>query len=138
MRKVLLAAIGVLLLVLLLVPFEVHATECVAIPLKPVHHVWGVVVNQAGEFVSGATVTVLKGSDTIASAKTGADGRFAFDQLKAGTYDIRVDANGYLSALSPITLVKPNSNRKKGLEVLLAVGMGCSVMGVHKIKEPKQ
>jgi hypothetical protein len=135
MRKVLLAAIGVLLLV----PFErAHATECVTIPLKPVHHLWGVVLNQAGEFVRGATVTVLKGSDSVASAKAGADGRFAFDELKAGTYDIRVDANGYLSALSPVTLVKPNSDRKKELEVLLGVGMGCSVLRVHKIKQSKQ
>jgi Carboxypeptidase regulatory-like domain len=135
MHRLLLVAAGILILI----PFErAHATECVAIPLKPVQHVWGVVVNQAGEFVSGATATVLKGSDSIASARTGTDGGFAFDELKAGTYDIRVDANGYLGAFSPITLVKPNRRRKNGLEVLLAVGMGCSVLSVHKIKKPKQ
>lgn len=40
---------------------------------------------------------ILKNRREIASMQTVADGRFAFSQLKAGKYDIPVQANGFLS-----------------------------------------
>jgi hypothetical protein len=66
-------------------------------------------------------VTILKDGNEIATMQTSPDGRFAFEQLKAGSYSIRVDANGFLSALSPLVLVTRGAACKKELGVLLEV-----------------
>jgi len=71
----------------------------------------------------------------IASMQTSTDGRFAFNKLKPGNYDIRVQADGFLSAFSSIVLVKPADACKKQLGVSLAVGMGCSSISLGKHKK---
>jgi hypothetical protein len=124
---------------LLFFPSEIsYATECVALPpLKPIHHVCGFVVDPSGEPIPNAKVTILKDGNEVAAMQTNADGRFAFEQLKAGSYSIRVDANGFLSALSSIVLVTPGVACKKELGVLLGVGMGCSIISFSKLKKTK-
>ena len=61
MRKALLLAVAILLLVL---PETLPETECW-------NRISRVASNQAGELVDDATVAILNGSDSIASAKTG-------------------------------------------------------------------
>jgi hypothetical protein len=115
-----------------------HASECVAPPpLKPIHHVCGFVVDPSGEPIPNAKVTILKDGNEVATMQTSPDGRFAFEQLKAGKYSMRVDANGFLSALSPIVLVTPGAACKKELGVLLEVGMGCSTISLGKLRRNK-
>lgn len=65
-----------------------------AAALKPIHHVCGFVVDPFGQPVARATVTILIDSEEIASMQTSADGSFTFDQLKSGSYNIRVQATG--------------------------------------------
>ena len=134
MRKVL---AGIITGSLLLLPCgDCYGTTCLALPpLKPVHHLCGFVVNQLGDPIGTATVTVIKDGREIASVQTSTDGRFVFTQLKAGSYDIRVQANGFLSAFSSIILIKPGAACKKELGVLLAVGMGCSSISLGKLKK---
>ncbi len=62
----------------------------------------------------------------LASVQTTEDGKFSFEQLEAGNYDIRVQADHYNSAQSPIVLAKPAMKCKRGLQVSLAVGTSCS------------
>ena len=134
MRKVLAALITVFLLLL---PYgNGYSTTCLALPpLKPVHQLCGFVINQLGEPIGTATVTVVRDGREIASMQTSTDGRFAFNKLMAGNYDIRVQANGFLSAFSSIILVKPAEACKKELGVSLAVGMGCSSISLGKHKK---
>jgi hypothetical protein len=125
---------------LLLLPAEtIHATTCIALPpLKPIHHICGFVNNQLGEPIPNAKVTVLQNGSEIVTLQTSTDGRFSFEQLKAGHYDIQVKANGYLSAFSSIILVKPEITKcRRELDVLLSVGMGCSGISLVKPKKIK-
>jgi hypothetical protein len=124
---------------LLLFPSDIsYATECIALPpLKPIHHVCGFVVDPSGEPIPNAKVTILKDANEVATMQTSPDGRFAFEQLKPGSYSIRVDANGFLSALSTIVLVAPGAACKKELGVLLEVGMGCSTVSLGKVRKNK-
>ena len=68
--------------------------RCEPIQLKPVRCVRGKVVNQLDEAVPQTTVTILKDGKEIATVETGQDGRFSFDGLPAGRYDIDARAIG--------------------------------------------
>jgi Carboxypeptidase regulatory-like domain len=114
------------------------ATTCIAPPpLKPVHHVCGVVIDPSGGPVSNARVAILNGGREVASLQTGEDGKFSFDQLSAGHYDIQVGATGFVTALSSIVLVKPAPKSNRALQVHLDVGMGCSPINEVKSKTSK-
>lgn len=124
---------------LLFLPSDIsYATECLALPpLKPIHHVCGIVVDPSGESVPNAKITILKDGNEVAASQTSPDGRFGFEQLKGGNYSIRVDAKGFMTALSTIVLVAPDAACKKELGVLLEVGMGCSIISLGKPKKNK-
>jgi hypothetical protein len=100
-------------------------------------HIAGVVIDPSGAPISGARISVLKDAREIAAVQTGADGRFTFDQLGAGSYSVHVHAQGFLDASSEVTLVKPKPKSGKELNVLLQVGMGCSGFAVAKSKRSK-
>ena len=119
---------------LLFFPSDIsYATECLAPPpLKPIHHVCGFVSDPSGAHVADAKVTILKEGNEVATMQSGADGRFAFEELKAGEYDVRVDAKGFVTAVSSIVLVKPGAGCKKELSVSLGVGMSCSIITLAK------
>jgi hypothetical protein len=90
------------------------------------------VINQLGEPISDATLTILKGISEIASVRANKDGKFSFEQFEAGNYVIRIGADGYQTAQSPIVVVKPSTKCKRSLHVMLSVGMGCSGVGPAK------
>ena len=116
---------------LLLVPTELsHATTCTLLPIKPIRYVCGIVLNQLGEPIPNAKVTILEGITELASVQTNNDGKFSFEQLKAGKYDILVQADFYKSARASIVLVRPATKCKRTLQVTLAVGMACSSVGL--------
>ena len=124
---------------LLFFPSDIsRATECIALPpLKPIHHVCGFVSDPSGASVADAKVTILKYGNEVATMQSGADGRFAFEELKAGKYDMRVDAKGFVTAVSSIVLEKPGGGCKKELDVLLGVGMSCSIITLGKPRKTK-
>jgi outer membrane protein assembly factor BamB/subtilisin family serine protease len=62
----------------------------------------GVVVDEAGQPLAGATVTLV---DTpLAAGVTGGDGGYAFGEVAAGTYRVVVMASGYSRAETTVTI----------------------------------
>lgn len=56
----------------------------------------GTVMDQNGAVIPGATVSVLNEEFNLALyASTGLDGRFRIDGLRAGSYDLRIEAPGF-------------------------------------------
>jgi hypothetical protein len=82
--------------VLLLSVRAAGTTEtCLELHLKPLHCVCGTVVDLSGAPIGGATVTVLKqGTEPIAQ-QTGDDGKFSYDKLSAGNYELQIQAQGF-------------------------------------------
>src|SRR5882762_8992040 len=82
--------------ILLSLPLVVSsATTCVGMPpLKPIHRICGVVFFPSGDRVHNAKVTVLQGGKEIAVQETRDEGKFSFEHVKAGNYEIQVRVNG--------------------------------------------
>ena len=59
---------------------------------------YGIITDPTGAIISGATVTLTQG-DTggVVTSTTDSSGEFTFDFLKAGTYDLRIEAQGFKS-----------------------------------------
>jgi iron complex outermembrane receptor protein/hemoglobin/transferrin/lactoferrin receptor protein len=55
----------------------------------------GLVVDVNGAAVAGATVRVRRASSDETVATTGADGRYRFESLSMGTYDVTAEAQGF-------------------------------------------
>jgi len=126
--------ISVILLLILAGPS--WGNECFAPPpLKPIHRVCGIVINPLGEPLSGAEVTILQDGREVASQQTSKDGKFSFEQLPAGNYDIKVVAHDYPSANFSIVIVRSAVKCKRALQVLLAVG-SCGG-GISEVKPGK-
>ena len=114
------------------------ATECVPVPPpEPIHHVGGTVINQLGEPIPNAEVSVLRESLEVAAQQTGKDGKFSLEQLDAAKYNIQVYGEGYLDAYFSVVIVKPGTKCERALQVGLAVGMGCSGASLVKAKKLK-
>jgi uncharacterized membrane protein len=123
-RALFVAVLGGLLLSL---PGGAYATDCIALPIKPIRHVCGVVVNQIGERIPNAKVAVLKDGKELATVQTGADGKFSCERLDADRYDVRVEADGYITAQDSVVIVRPATKCNRGLLVSLSL-VGCSGM----------
>ena len=118
---------------LLLLPARTsRATTCVTLPIKPIRHDCAIVINELGERVSNAEVTILRGETGFVAIQTHADGKFSFEPLDAGKHDIRVQANNYKTAQSPIVIVKPQTKCKRALQIMPAVGIGCFGISLMK------
>src|SRR6266404_1464804 len=91
------------------------ATTCVGMPpLKPIHRICGVVFFPSGDRVHNAKVTVLQGGKEIAVQETRDEGKFSFEHVKAGNYEIQVRVNGVPGvASSQVVLVYPESRTKR-------------------------
>jgi hypothetical protein len=111
-----------------------YATTWVPVPVKPIHHLCGIVIDPLGEPISNAKVTILKGETELVTVQTGPDGKFSIEPLEAGNYDLRVRSTGFQTAQSAIVVVKAQAKCKRVLQVVLAVGMGCSGMALVKPK----
>jgi hypothetical protein len=58
----------------------------------------------------------------IAGCRTGKDGKFSFENLPAGKYELRLSNNPGFNVTQVYVIVKPNSGRKRELELTLTVG----------------
>jgi hypothetical protein len=58
--------------------------------------------------------------------QTGPDGKFSFEHLEAGNYEIRAKAEDYQTTQSTLVLRNPSKRPKRVLQVVLGVGMGCT------------
>jgi hypothetical protein len=101
-------------------------------PLKPIQCVRGIVVDLSGR-ISNARVTILRSGTEIVSMQTDADGKFLFERLGAGDYELQVEANGFNTARSSIVIVAPSSKCKSALQVVLRFGTECDT-GIALVK----
>jgi len=95
---------------------------CEAPRVKPLPHVCGIVIDQSGAPVAHATVSILIGGTKLFALDTGGDGKFSFDELKAGSYDVQAQAEGFHTFRFPIVVVKVGEKCRQALEVELTVG----------------
>jgi hypothetical protein len=110
-------------LVLIISASRPLAGQCVGHELnKPVRNVCGIVLGGSPEPLEGALVTVYKGDTQVAFARTGKDGRFSLDGLKAGDYSIRVELPGFQPVVSPLVLRRPTKKCKHSMRVMLGLG----------------
>lgn len=70
----------------------------------------GVVTDDSGSPVSGATVTTTSNQGVSRSATTGADGTFRFSAVPAGTYSFSISASGFSSASERSVQVAPGAS----------------------------
>jgi hypothetical protein len=96
--------------------------RCEELRLKPIRCVCGTVIDEMDEVVSGATVTVLKDGTEMAAVKTGVDGKFSFNGLKAARYELKVRAVGYRFFDFPIIVQNAAKKCKQVLEITLPAG----------------
>ena len=102
------------------------ATTCVGLPsLKPVHRICGVVFFPSGDRIANAKVTVLQAGKEIAAQETDNDGKFSFDPLETGSYEIRVHVEAVPLAATDLVLVRPQSKPKREIAVSM-MPQGCS------------
>jgi hypothetical protein len=70
---------------------------------QPAGVLHGVVTDESGALVPGATVTVSSAAGPVKSAKAGSDGAYSVPGLDAGTYTVRASAPG-LQQLKPVSV----------------------------------
>jgi hypothetical protein len=97
-------------------------------PLKPIHRICGVVLVPSGDRIANATVSVLDGDKEIAAKKTDGDGKFSFDQLKAGHYELRIRVDGVPGiASTKVVLTRLNAESKQEIAANIFLGIAnCS------------
>lgn len=80
--------------------------------------VFGIVVDEAGEPIEGATVTLLFEEDGPPPFQSDKKGAWSYLGIKSGQWTIRVEAEGYITAEAE-TLVSEFDRGKKPLEITL-------------------
>ncbi|HEX3083626.1 MAG TPA: TonB-dependent receptor [Pyrinomonadaceae bacterium] len=81
----------------------------------------GVVKDELGGLVSGATVTLKAKTGEQKTATANVNGEFAFDGLTVGTYDVSAVAKGF--ATTELTPVNITANLAASLELVLKVAI---------------
>jgi hypothetical protein len=107
---------------------------CEELRLKPLRCVCGTIIDEAGEVVSRADVTILKDGKGIATLETGADGNFSFDELKTGSYDLHARAVGFRLFSFPIVVENPAKKCKQRLEIILPASGLETCTGIRLVK----
>lgn len=135
-RRALLVFATIVSGILLLVPSKTSASTeiCDEIKLKVLHRVCGILINELGEPVVGATVTIFEKDAQLAVVHTNGDGRFSFNELKSGNYELQTQADSYRTFRFAIVVGKPNHRCKRALEVKLTTGYPENCTGVHLVK----
>lgn len=98
-------------------------TICLKVRPVPVRCVRGTILDESGGPVSHATVTILREGNVVASVQTDGDGRFEFQGVKIGNYDLRAEHPSFKSDQYPI-IVKSKGNCKNSIEMVLGTGGG--------------
>ena len=95
----------------------------------------GIVTDQFGEVIPGATVRLKQGDGIIAEVQADEQGQFAIKGV-SGHYDLSIKARGFAEAWSPVEIGPDlqNSFHSNVLRVMLLVGAGeeCEVLTTNK------
>jgi len=127
---------GVAGAVLVLTVVQLAADVCVYRPPK-VQHICGVIVDPLGATVPGVEVTILRGTETIATYTTADAGEFNFDVMEPGKYDLEVIARGFKPAQYQVTLLRPTRSCRNALRVQMEIGsVHCTSDTIRETKKP--
>jgi len=63
------------------------------------------------------SMQILKSKAEVLTVATGEDGKFSFEHLDAGNYEIQVKALGYLPASFHIVVVKSKTSGKRVVQI---------------------
>lgn len=118
-------AIGLVLLAAALVSLEMIPSAAIAednssIEVSP--HVCGIVIDPQGAPIPDAQVRIRRGS-ADAVLQTGRSGKFSFNKLDTGAYELQVQAPGFSTARSRIQVVSRSNKCKRPLRIGLLIGI---------------
>ena len=88
----------------------------------------GKVRNNKGNGIAGATVTARLNGKDVKTVTADSKGNFQMEGLKAGTYNVAVDADGYALGVKYGVEIKNGSVRDLGDRLILAVDQGTVVI----------
>ena len=98
------------------------ADVCVYKP-PSVRLVAGIVVDSSGRPIPGVNVAIIQSGESVASATTDDTGKFRFDWLREGAYELATKANGFQRARYKVLLSRPSKHWNRSLQIELAVGV---------------
>ncbi len=84
---------------------------CSASSAAQTNSVAGVVIDASGAPIAGATITVEAAGQQVATTKTGTDGRFTVEGTAPAGATLRVRADGFAEAVSPLSSLSSASSR---------------------------
>ena len=114
------------------------ATTCVGQePLKPVRRICGVVFFASGDRAENATVSVLQENKEVAVQHTARDGKFSFDQLNAGHYELRISVHS-LSGVAGTKVVLRHPSAKSSQEIAVNFFLGSASCSSFSLVDSKQ
>ena len=88
----------------------------------------GKVRNNKGSAIAGATVTARLNGQDIKSVHSDPKGLFLMEGLKAGTYNVVVEADGYASGVKQGVQVTNGNIRDLGDRLILSIDQGSQVI----------
>lgn len=88
----------------------------------------GKVRNNKGGSIAGATVTARRDGKDVKSVTADAKGNFLMEGLRAGTYNIVFDADGYTTGVKSGVAINENGVRDLGDRLILSVDQGNQVI----------
>jgi len=88
----------------------------------------GKVRNNKGNGIAGASVTARLDGKDVKTVNTDSKGSFLMEGLKAGTYNVAVDADGYSMGVKYGVEIKNGSVRDLGDRLILGVDQGTQVI----------
>jgi hypothetical protein len=135
MKRVLKTIASLSAAALLLLP-AANANEAVCKPqkVKKVSRLSVFLINQTGAPEPNVHLRVFDGEQEIAAGVTGNDGKFSFDDLKAGSYQVKIHGDGFQEDAFPIVITNSGKNCTRAVQILLFIGwLPCPGM-VHLMK----
>jgi len=95
-----------------------HITNCV-LAQQARGSLRGVVKDEFGAMISGATVTLIDANDQKKTTTTNGDGNYSFDGLVAGRYGVSAAATGFAASVE--TPIEVTTNQRSSLDITLKV-----------------
>lgn len=109
-------------------------TAGIALGQGTTSRVTGVVTDQSGALVSGATVTLInEGTNTPLTQQTSSSGTYVFDSVQPGIYTVSVEMQGFKKFVSTNNQV--TVNQPATVDVALEVGDIANVVNVQATAE---
>jgi hypothetical protein len=107
-----------------------YATTCVAGRKFKVHELCGTVADKQGAVIPDAKVQVTpKGQpEEMKELSSDQEGRFAFQTIADGEYELRVKYSGFWDAWQPFVVSGSSSSRKcnRPIRIVMVPAGGCS------------